>query len=62
MLTGTGAWLSQTHQVRNVPLAALPHVRDVPLASWDKINTGASAPAYQGSYIKNTTGTNRTLF
>jgi hypothetical protein len=26
MLTGTGAWLSQTHQVKNIPPAVLPHV------------------------------------
>jgi hypothetical protein len=49
MLTGTGAWLSQAHQVKNIPSAALPHVRDVTLAAWDKINIGAE---YQGSCTK----------
>jgi hypothetical protein len=38
MLTGTGAWLSQTHQVKNIPSAAMPHVCVVALAAWDKIN------------------------
>jgi hypothetical protein len=33
MLTGTGAWLSQAHQVKNIPRAALPHVHDVTLAA-----------------------------
>jgi hypothetical protein len=54
MLTGTGAWLSQTHQVTNMPSAALLHVPDVALAAWDKINTGTE---YQGSYTKIQQGT-----
>jgi hypothetical protein len=49
MLTGIGSWLSQAHQFKNIPPAALPHVRDVSLAARDKINTGTE---YQGSYIK----------
>jgi hypothetical protein len=49
MLTGTGAWLSVNHQVRNMPPAALPHVHDVALLAWDKINTGTE---YQRSYTK----------
>jgi hypothetical protein len=49
MLTGTGAELSEAHQVQNIPLAALPHVHDIALAAWDKINKGAE---YQGSYTK----------
>jgi hypothetical protein len=35
--------------VKNIPPAALPHVRDVALAAQDKINMGAE---YQGSYTK----------
>jgi hypothetical protein len=49
MLNGTGAWLSQTHQVKNIPSSALPYVHVVALAAWDKINMGAE---YQGSYVK----------
>jgi hypothetical protein len=49
MLTDAGALLSQTHQVKNIRTAALPHVRDVAFAAWNKINTGTE---YQGSYIK----------
>jgi hypothetical protein len=49
MLTGTGAWLSQTLQVKNISPAALPHVYDGTLAAQDKINTGAE---FQGSYTK----------
>jgi hypothetical protein len=49
MLTGTGARLSQTHQDKNLLPAALPHMCDVALGAWDKINTGTE---YQGSYIK----------
>jgi hypothetical protein len=33
MLTGTGAWLSQAHQVKNTLPAALLHVHDVALAA-----------------------------
>jgi hypothetical protein len=55
MLTGTGAWMSQTHQVKNMPPAALPPVCDVALATWNKINTGTE---YQGSYIKIQQGPN----
>jgi hypothetical protein len=49
MLTGTGVWVAQGHQVRNKPPTALPQVHDVALAAWDKINTGTE---YQGSYTK----------
>jgi hypothetical protein len=35
MLTGTGARLSQAHQVKNIPPAALPHWHDVALFAWD---------------------------
>jgi hypothetical protein len=48
-LTGTGSWLSQTHQVKNIYPAALPHVCDVALDAWDKINMRTD---YQGSYTK----------
>jgi hypothetical protein len=49
MLIGTGACLSQVHQVKNIPPSALPHVCDVALAAWDKINMGTK---YQSSYTQ----------
>jgi hypothetical protein len=49
MLTGIGACLSQAHQVKTMPPAALPHVCGVALAEWDNINMGAEN---QGSYTK----------
>jgi hypothetical protein len=49
MLIGTGAWVAQAHQVRNIPPAASPHMHDIALAAWDKISTGTE---YQDSYTK----------
>jgi hypothetical protein len=49
MFTDTDSWLSQAHQVKNIPPVAFPHVPKVALAARDKINRGAE---YQGSYTK----------